>query len=165
MHCRPRTRTWPRSRALVFAAALPTACATNSGSSKSNTDDTAVASADSLQQTPPSDTADSSSDVVSSDVASPDLDGSGVDTASVNEDVWDDDVAEGAPDALAGDTCDDLDCQPTSGGAVCPPLAPFGVEVGDTMPDLVLKSCDDGDVSLHSLCEKEAVWLFGYADW
>jgi hypothetical protein len=165
MHCRPRTRTWPRSRALVFAAAFPSACATSPGSSNSGTSDTAAASVDSFEQVVPPDTADTFEDT-----ASIEFDGAAVDSVAFVEevskgDVAVDDVPGEAPDTLGGDTCDDLDCQPASGGAVCPPLAPFGVELGDTMPDLVLKTCDDGEVSLHSLCEKEAVWLFGYADW
>lgn len=165
MQCRLRPPRWAPSRALVFAAALPTACSSAANSQSSNSTDTAVASLDSAQgggsadtTIAPDDSFTLERDTTGGEVPDVLVDDSGADGAA-------DDASQSEPDLGAFDTCEGLGCQPVTGGAVCPPVAPFGVEIGETMPDLVLKTCDDGEISLHSLCEKEAVWLFGYADW
>lgn len=50
-------------------------------------------------------------------------------------------------------------------GPSCPPAGPFGRAPGETAPDVVLRDCDGIEHSLHDLCERDAVWLFEYADW
>lgn len=47
----------------------------------------------------------------------------------------------------------------------CPPRAPFGSEVGDTVEDLVFYDCDGAAHTLHELCAREAVWVYQFAEW
>ena len=49
--------------------------------------------------------------------------------------------------------------------SLCPPAGPFGSAVGDVSPDITLLDCDGNPHSLHSLCERDVVWLFEFADW
>lgn len=51
-------------------------------------------------------------------------------------------------------------------GAMCPPTPTGSGQVaGDVAADLVLMDCDGNPHSLHDLCERDAVWLFEFADW
>lgn len=74
-------------------------------------------------------------------------------------------VGDGGVDAARtmGTDASGLDASATA--PMCPPEAPFGRAVGETMGDLVLLDCDGVERSLHSLCDRQAVWLFEYADW
>ena len=50
-------------------------------------------------------------------------------------------------------------------GLVCPPSGPTGSAVGEIAPDLRLMDCDGVEHSLHDLCDRQALWLFEFADW
>lgn len=69
--------------------------------------------------------------------------------------------ASSAPDATA-DAGLLADAGPM---AMCPPAAPFGVGVGDALPDIELSDCDGNVRSLHDLCEARASWMFVFAGW
>ncbi len=49
--------------------------------------------------------------------------------------------------------------------AVCPPVGPYGGNVGDIAEDVTLYDCDGKPVSLHSLCNKKASAVFTFAIW
>lgn len=160
MLCRLRPKRWIPPRALVFAAVLPTACSSSTSSSTSSTSDANESPNDVTTGIPTPDTT-----IELEDSSSFDGDVAEGEPVEVRDGDPVPDISEAELEVGGADTCEGLECQPVTGGAVCPPAAPYGIEVGETMPDLVLKSCDDGEISLHTLCEKEAVWLFGYADW
>lgn len=48
---------------------------------------------------------------------------------------------------------------------ICPPAGPTGMGAGDLSPDLTLTDCDGVEHTLYDLCERQAVWLFEFADW
>ncbi len=52
-----------------------------------------------------------------------------------------------------------------AGASLCPPTPPFGRAPGETIGELVLRDCDGVEHSLHELCDRQAVWLFEFADW
>lgn len=47
----------------------------------------------------------------------------------------------------------------------CPPVEPFGTELGATIPDLELPDCDGNLHRVHDLCDREAAWIFSFAPW
>ncbi len=53
-------------------------------------------------------------------------------------------------------------CAPVAG---CPPAAPYGTSVGDTVPDYTLTRCDGSTVTVHELCGNQANLLIGFAGW
>ncbi len=59
-------------------------------------------------------------------------------------------------------------CDPTASSEpsspVCPPTAPGGFLVGDTLPDLTFTGCDGAAVALHDLCGAPAL-IYHYAGW
>lgn len=50
-------------------------------------------------------------------------------------------------------------------GATCPPPGPYGTAVNDVAADFTLMDCDGEPRTLHELCDRQAVWLFEFADW
>lgn len=50
-------------------------------------------------------------------------------------------------------------------GLRCPPHAPFGTEVGDTLPNVELVDCDGDPYSLHDLCPREVGYVFELSGW
>ena len=70
------------------------------------------------------------------------------------------------PDAAVADT--GLHPDASSGrdaGASCPPAGPYGVNVGDFIPDIALPDCDGNMHRLHDLCLTRAAWMFIFAGW
>jgi len=54
------------------------------------------------------------------------------------------------------------------GPAQCPPLPPgvkVGINEGDQLPDIVVKTCDGADYSLKELCGAQALWIFAAHGW
>ena len=48
---------------------------------------------------------------------------------------------------------------------MCPPRAPFGTSVGDTTEDVTFYDCDGGAHTLHEVCDRQAVWVYEFAEW
>ena len=49
---------------------------------------------------------------------------------------------------------------------LCPPLeSEIGVEVSDTIGEVVLSDCDGKLYSIHQLCPRKASWIYVYAGW
>jgi len=60
--------------------------------------------------------------------------------------------------------CDEQElCAPAT--AQCPPLGPFGQEVGDQLADAVLLDCDGNEYTIHDLCPYKISWIFVFAGW
>lgn len=84
------------------------------------------------------------------------------------------DAAEDRPDAGAPDTGRAPDAgrpdtgvdRPDSGlPPMCPPIEPFGVLAGDTLPPGALVDCDGNAFDLQGMCEKKASYMFHFAGW
>jgi len=48
---------------------------------------------------------------------------------------------------------------------VCPPEAPYGCNVGDTLKDWSFVDCDENSVSLHDVCGNNAVLVYIFYGW
>ena len=72
-----------------------------------------------------------------------------------------------APDISVGadSSMPDTATPDTGRPSLCPPTGPFGTNAGDTAGEIELMDCDGTVHRLHDLCDKDAVWLWGYADW
>ena len=78
------------------------------------------------------------------------------------------DATLGQPDAAGSDTSVHDSTTPPDGavaGPGCPPQGPFGTNVGSVVPNATVMDCDGNDVTLHSLCDGDAVWISMFADW
>lgn len=72
----------------------------------------------------------------------------------------------GVPDDDAGFEADAS--EPPDLGApepTCPPSGPFGTEVGDTAPDVVLLDCEGNPHRIHDLCSRNVSWIFEFTGW
>jgi peroxiredoxin len=74
----------------------------------------------------------------------------------------DPDATPDEPDAAEPDAAPEPDASIAEGS--CPPQGPFGGDVGDTVPDIVLSDCDGNLHRIHASCGK-ALWIFEYAGW
>ncbi len=79
------------------------------------------------------------------------------------EDVGSPDVGVDMPPAE--DTGPDPDAEEDMAGPLCPPEAPFGNNVGDTLPSVALEDCDGNEVNIQSLCRAQVGWIFEFAEW
>jgi len=81
------------------------------------------------------------------------------------------DAATGFPDALTNATDsgvgfdDAAEMVADAGDGICPPRGPFGVQMGQLLPDPPMVDCDGNPFSLHSFCERKAAWQFHLAGW
>jgi len=71
----------------------------------------------------------------------------------------------GGTDAGVGGTDAGTDAGAPPGGPTCPPAGPYGTAVNDLAADFTLMDCDGAPHTLHELCDRQAVWLFEFADW
>lgn len=49
--------------------------------------------------------------------------------------------------------------------AMCPPIEPFGVLTGDTLPPGALLDCEGNVFDLQGMCERKASYMFHFAGW
>lgn len=76
--------------------------------------------------------------------------------------------ASGPSDAARGSDGGHSDAGAADTGmmaALCPPPGPFGLAIGDRVPDVELTDCDGNTRTLHDLCEERAAWMFIFAGW
>ncbi len=64
----------------------------------------------------------------------------------------------------SGESCEDGGCVAPM-DETCPPVEPYGTDVGDIAPDVTLLDCDGVEHSLHDLCDAPVSWVFEYAEW
>lgn len=67
---------------------------------------------------------------------------------------------DAAIDALSLDAA--LDAGPPP---ACPPMRPFGTEVGDVLGTFTVYDCAGTPFQIESLCETEVVWIWELAEW
>ena len=48
---------------------------------------------------------------------------------------------------------------------VCPPVGPFGYDVGETLTNIILSDCEGRQVSLHDLCGANGGLIFNFYGW
>jgi hypothetical protein len=49
--------------------------------------------------------------------------------------------------------------------APCEVPAPYGNQIGESIPDLALPDCDGNLHRFHDQCEKPTVWIFALEGW